>query len=475
MPSVKLKTFLCALFFFSYIQFGVLFYGFKNQDKFTAKLNDPSVGQRCFCMLQGNVDDCSCQIETIDQFNFKIQSQISRLVGHNYFRYFKINLHKKCPFWVDDSRCALKDCAVEHCVEDEVPIGLKGLKYTESELKYSRTANSVPFSSSGVMPSCKEERNLSAIDESITVATQKSLKAWQKHDDKKGDFCELDDELSDGLQYVDLLKNREKFTGYSGPSAHRVWNSIYQENCFKDDVTAYQQLLTHGTSSSCLEKRAFYRVVSGLHTSINIHLCANYLLKGSPFDSLSGTWGPNVGEFKRRFDPESTAGRGPQWLRNLYFLYLLELRALAKAGPYFVTLEKFYTGNKTEDLLVQAGVKRLIDTIQSFDAHFDESTMFANEAEGRILKDEFRNKFRNISRIMDCVGCDKCKLWGKIQITGLGTALKILFPPDDKTFLPDSLALMKLTRSEIVALFNAFGQISNSIEYVQMFKDLLNS
>ena len=30
----------------------------------------------------------------------------------------------------------------------------------------------------------------------------------------------------------------------------------------------------------CLEKRAFYRVVSGLHTSINIHLSARYIISG---------------------------------------------------------------------------------------------------------------------------------------------------------------------------------------------------
>lgn len=24
--------------------------------------------------------------------------------------------------------------------------------------------------------------------------------------------------------------------------------------------------------------------------------------------------------------------------------------------------------------------------------------------------------FRNISQIMDCVGCDKCRLWGKLQV-----------------------------------------------------------
>lgn len=28
---------------------------------------------------------------------------------------------------------------------------------------------------------------------------------------------------------------------------------------------------------------------------------------------------------------------------------------------------------------------------------------------------------------MDCVDCDKCRLWGKLQTHGMGTALKILF------------------------------------------------
>lgn len=32
------------------------------------------------------------------------------------------------------------------------------------------------------------------------------------------------------------------------------------------------------------------------------------------------------------------------------------------------------------------------------------------------LQKEFRDHFLNITRIMDCVGCDKCKLWGKLQV-----------------------------------------------------------
>ena len=31
---------------------------------------------------------------------------------------------------------------------------------------------------------------------------------------------------------------------------------------------------------------------------------------------------------------------------------------------------------------------------------------------------EFQEHFKNITRVMDCVGCDKCKLWGKLQVAG---------------------------------------------------------
>ena len=53
------------------------------------------------------------------------------------------------------------------------------------------------------------------------------FRKWAAHDS----FCYLDDESS--AEYVDLLLNPERYTGYAGPSAHRVWNTIYQENCFK--------------------------------------------------------------------------------------------------------------------------------------------------------------------------------------------------------------------------------------------------
>jgi len=40
------------------------------------------------------------------------------------------------------------------------------------------------------------------------------------------------DEQSRSLAYVDLSLNPERYTGYAGPSADRIWKAIYRENCF---------------------------------------------------------------------------------------------------------------------------------------------------------------------------------------------------------------------------------------------------
>merc|ERR1739844_516628 len=78
------------------------------------------------------------------------------------------------------------------------------------------------------------------------------------------------------------------------------------------------------------------------------------------------------------------------------------------------------------------------------------------------LKEMFKSNFMEISEIMDCLGCERCKVWGKLQVTGIGTALKVLFTPLDN---------LELTKHEIVALFNAFGRHSTSISELEEFKE----
>ena len=89
----------------------------------------------------------------------------------------------------------------------------------------------------------------------------------------------------DGV-YVNLLDNPERFTGYAGPSAGRIWKSIYEENCFnigdridsKSNLTgmtpinldkyamlrpSIQDQVEIETEDTCFEKRVYYRLISG--------------------------------------------------------------------------------------------------------------------------------------------------------------------------------------------------------------------
>lgn len=82
---------------------------------------------------------------------------------------------------------------------------------------------------------------------------------------------------TEGL-YVDLLANPERFTGYAGPSSSRVWKAIYEENCFTPIP-----FIDPSTESST----GFAPLSMGLGVSQNPNAMANL---GGGFGKLSG-WG----------------------------------------------------------------------------------------------------------------------------------------------------------------------------------------
>ncbi|KAG7254851.1 hypothetical protein CRUP_002617, partial [Coryphaenoides rupestris] len=196
--------------------------------------------------LTGVLDDCFCDIESIDSFNnFKIYPRIQRLTERDFFRYYRcrqavtgrllecrqavtgrllecrqavtgrllecrqaVNLKRPCPFWPDDGHCSHRDCNVEPCPESKIPVGIKSGNFNKAT-------------------------DLGAINNTLSNQSKEAFVDWDRHDDAQDHFCELDDESSPDAAYVDLLLNPERYTGYQGPSAWRVWNSIYEENCFK--------------------------------------------------------------------------------------------------------------------------------------------------------------------------------------------------------------------------------------------------
>jgi ERO1-like protein beta len=58
---------------------------------------------------------------------------------------------------------------------------------------------------------------------------------------------------------------------------------------------------------------------------------------------------------------------------------------------------------------------------------------------------------------MDCVGCDKCRLWGKVQTTGLATALKVLFELDEMA-LKSAARLLGSTYPRLTYLFQSSNE-----------------
>ena len=49
--------------------------------------------------------------------------------------------------------------------------------------------------------------------------------------------------------YINLRRNPERYTGYKGEHANRVWAAIYEQPCFVD--------ISH--PDTCAEKRIFYK------------------------------------------------------------------------------------------------------------------------------------------------------------------------------------------------------------------------
>ena len=315
------------------------------------------------------------------------------------------------------------------------------------------------------------------------------------------DYCVPEDEGASAKgDYVSLADNPERFTGYAGEGAHQVWEAIYRENCFSRPPISeksaslpglgapfpgfsqnqaqaaldFKQVMrAHDRSQGqslgtvdegfeledeCLEKRVFYRVISGMHAAISTHLCYDYL------NQTTGEWGPNLQCYKERLHSH------PERISNLYFNYAFVLRAVGKLRDY-VQDYTFCTGDPFQDQRTKQMIKVLADAIPSGPQIFDETIMFQDPTEDGIsLKEDFRNRFRNVSRIMDCVGCDKCRLWGKVQTNGFGTALKVLFEFGNGHAGQEKPLLR---RTELVALINTLDKISSALKAIEHFRDMV--
>ncbi|KAK4484631.1 hypothetical protein RD792_007220 [Penstemon davidsonii] len=372
----------------------------------------------------GIVEDCCCDYETVDSVNGAVlHPLLQELVTTPFFRYFKVKLWCDCPFWPDDGMCKLRDCSVCECPENEFPEPFKKLMQNQNGLPSDDLK-------------CQEGNPQGAVDRTLD---SKAFRGWVEVDNP---WTQDDETDNSEMTYVNLQLNPERYTGYTGPSARRIWDAIYSENCPK-----------YTSGEICQEKRVLYKLISGMHSSISIHIASDYLL-----DETKNLWGDNLELMYDR------VLRYPDRVRNLYFTFLFVLRAVTKATNYLEQAE-YNTGNLEEDLKAQSLMRQLLYNPKLQTAcplPFDEAKLWQGQS-GPELKQEIQKHFRNISALMDCVGCEKCRLWGKLQVLGLGTALKILFSVDGKNHPNQPL---QLQRNEVIALMNLLNRLSESVKLV---------
>ncbi|XP_071697111.1 endoplasmic reticulum oxidoreductin-1-like [Rutidosis leptorrhynchoides] len=379
------------------------------------------------CRYPRIVEDCCCDYDSVDDVNGEIlHPLLQELVKTPFFRYFKVKLWCDCPFWPDDGMCRLRDCSVCECPENEFPESFK-----KPSLHVLARDD----------PVCQEGKPEATVDRTLDA---KSFKGWVEIDNP---WTHDDETDNDEMTYVNLQLNPEQYTGYTGPSARRIWDAIYSENCPR-----------YAYGETCQEKKVLYKLISGLHSSISIHIAADYLI-----DETANQWGPNIELMNDR------VLKHPDRVENLYFTFLFVLRAVIKAGAYLDQAE-YDSGNQVEDLRAQLLIRRLVHNskLQAACAlPFDEAELWQGHG-GPILRRQIQDQFRNISALMDCVGCEKCRLWGKLQVLGLGTALKILFSVDDQG---NPSPQLELQRNEVIALINLLNRLSESLIYVSNMRD----
>ena len=454
-----------------------------------------------FSQLEPNsvVSDACASYSTLDELNSIIHPHLHAVTQDtDFFSHYRLNLFNKvCPFWSDEnSMCGNIACAVNTLDnEEDVPLAwraeelgkLEGPKAKHPGKKLQKER-----------PAEKPLQGELGEDVAETCVVE--------YDDEcdERDYCIPEDEGAGSKgDYVSLVDNPERFTGYAGTGAHHVWDAIYRENCFTKAVAGEvggagmsssfgsgrgfenplqagaandlkNVIMSHGLSQGmqqaiaqgdetfaideldfddqCVEKRVFYRVVSGMHASISTHICSNY------FNQTTGEWFANLTCYKDRLHDH------PERISNMYFNYALLVRAVGKLGKQLQGYT-FCSADPNQDRHTKDLVQKLTKVIGNGGEVFDETAMFKGQ-EALGLKQEFRNRFRNISRVMDCVGCDKCRLWGKLQTNGYGTALKVLFEFDEKNLLNNP----PIRRTELVALLNTLDRVSHSLQSIGDFK-----
>ena len=435
---------------------------------------DPSKAQ----FVGGEVGDATCNVEEVQSANeHQLHEILAELTNTTYFRLFPVDLNRPCKFWnKPDAEAGAEEAQTCSAAPPDTSAVAGGFADAGTSAAFGESAPEPPtmcsldLASESATAAKWADTPTTPVDTTISTHEHRSLEGSAPEDEACAedrpefwlDMCEGGGHgasASASAEHVNLQLNPEGWTGYNGS---HVWEAIYHENCLRG---------VSDPDDMCYEERVLYRLLSGMHASVNTHIA---LKAKPPRRNTPGreVWSPDPARFQRMY------GEHPDRLRNMHFSFVVLLRALRKASDALAQMDVALGHDPDEDARTAALLRRLLDThilssCSGVFGAFDESALFSAVAEemgaGKeavddvgapeslaSLKSQFKGVFRNISDVMDCVSCQKCKLHGKLQLLGLGTALKVLL-------LPEDMHAAALSRAEIIAFINTAAKFSHAI------------
>eukprot|EP00945_MAST-04E_sp_MAST-4E-sp1_P004399 g4399.t1 len=296
----------------------------------------------------GTVGDANCNVETVETANDdQLNSILMELTNTTFFRLYKVDLSAKCIFWQKEKHSE-KTCGGEKEEDEGVSENSKPISNFLKEKKKKPTLCSLTTGTGASLPwgpqsspVKKLSRSAGVADKVVEGCKDSALPEFWL------DLCPTAGvNTLDKVDYVDLQTNPERFTGYNGS---KLWDAIYQENCFsRQRATGREPAM----GELCYEERVLYRLLSGMHSAINIHIALQYF---PPRKGKRTEWAPNPQRFLDMFHEH------PERLKNMHFAFVVLLRALRKAAPALETFP-MAIGDEAEDKITKQLLQRLLQS-----------------------------------------------------------------------------------------------------------------
>ncbi|XP_055388844.1 uncharacterized protein LOC129617813 [Condylostylus longicornis] len=372
----------------------------------------------------GVIDRRLPSVNELDQDARRLLPLLDSLKEHKFFRIFKVNLAKECPFWARREMCTSPgSCQICECDNSQIPKPwiMQPVKNFVDRHHYNET-NIKPW---GTTDDRVDDDSNRVVDDDVSEI-KRNLGEMIFGEKKRPT---VSDEESSTASYVDLTLNRPGYTAYRG---RNIWGLIYKENCMSPNPLKDSNVAPRNDElNECTEEEAFYKIVSGMQTVIMV-LSAEYhhskktpeadlleiedlkrrgeIISASTFRSQ---YSPSLTLFKERVAP------GREWMANLYFTFGVLLKTFCHVGPILDTCD-CDTGTPLDDRLARDQLRSMLrQPFHACEDRYKDEPLFTRK------QDLALRQFQNISKIMDCLECEKCRLHGKVKILALQMALKV--------------------------------------------------